>query len=61
MELIIGTIAIVAVLIVLAAVRVSRIASWRAVAMIAAIDRVAQGLCGLHPVLRAASGPMIGR
>ena len=36
MELIIGTIAIVAVLIILAVVRVSRIASWRAVAMIAA-------------------------
>jgi Na+-transporting NADH:ubiquinone oxidoreductase subunit NqrB len=36
MELIIGTIAIVAVLITLAAVRVSRIASWRSVAMIAA-------------------------
>jgi Na+-transporting NADH:ubiquinone oxidoreductase subunit NqrB len=36
MELIIGTIAIVAVLIALAAVRVSRIASWRSVAMIAA-------------------------
>jgi hypothetical protein len=36
MELIIGTIAIVAVLIALAVVRVSRIASWRAVAMIAA-------------------------
>ncbi|MCD6059550.1 MAG: hypothetical protein K0Q89_3080 [Thermomicrobiales bacterium] len=36
MELIIGTIAIVAVLIILAAVRVSRIASWRSVAMIAA-------------------------
>ena len=36
MELIIGTIVIVAVLITLAAVRVSRIASWRAVAMIAA-------------------------
>ena len=35
MELIIGMIAIVAVLIVLAAVRVSRIASWRSVAMIA--------------------------
>ena len=36
MELIIGTIAIIAVLIALAVVRVSRIASWRAVAMIAA-------------------------
>ena len=36
MELIVGTIAIVAVLILLAAVRVSRIASWRSVAMIAA-------------------------
>jgi hypothetical protein len=36
MELIIGTIVIVAVLITLAAVRVSRIASWRSVAMIAA-------------------------
>jgi Na+-transporting NADH:ubiquinone oxidoreductase subunit NqrB len=36
MELIIGTITIVAVLITLAAVRVSRIASWRSVAMIAA-------------------------
>jgi hypothetical protein len=35
MELIIGTIAIVAVLIVQAAVRVSRIAPWRSVAMIA--------------------------
>jgi hypothetical protein len=36
MELIVGTIAIVAVLMTLAAVRVSRIASWRSVAMIAA-------------------------
>jgi len=36
MELIIGTIAIIAVLIALAAARVSRIASWRSVAMIAA-------------------------
>jgi hypothetical protein len=36
MELIIGTTAIATVLIALAAVRVSRIASWRAVAMIAA-------------------------
>jgi len=36
MELIVGTIAIVAVLVTLAAVRVSRIASWRSVAMIAA-------------------------
>jgi hypothetical protein len=36
MALIIGTIAIVAVLIILAAVRVNRIASWRSVAMIAA-------------------------
>ena len=36
MELIFGTIAIVAVLIILAAVRVSRITSWRSVAMIAA-------------------------
>jgi hypothetical protein len=36
MELIIGTIATVAVLIVLAAVRVNRIAPWRSVAMIAA-------------------------
>ena len=36
MELIIGTIAIIAVLIALAVVRVSSIASWRAVAMIAA-------------------------
>jgi hypothetical protein len=36
MELIIGTIAIVAVLIALAVVRVSRIASWRSVALIAA-------------------------
>jgi hypothetical protein len=35
MELIIGTIAIVAVLIVQAAVRVSRIAPWRSVATIA--------------------------
>lgn len=35
MELIIGTIAITAVLIALAVVRVSRIASWRSVAMIA--------------------------
>ena len=36
MELIIGTVAIVAVLIALAIVRVSRIASWRSLAMIAA-------------------------
>ena len=36
MEIIIGTIAIVAPLIALAAVRVSRIASWRSVAMVAA-------------------------
>jgi hypothetical protein len=36
MELIVGTIAIFAVVVILAAVRVSRIASWRAVAMIAA-------------------------
>ena len=36
MELIVGTIAIIAVLIALVVVRVSRIASWRAVAMIAA-------------------------
>ena len=36
MELVIGTIAIVAVLTALAAVRVSRIASWRSLAMIAA-------------------------
>ena len=36
MQLIIGTIAIVALLVALAAARVSRIASWRAVAMIAA-------------------------
>jgi hypothetical protein len=36
MELIIGTIAIISVLIALAVVRVSRIASWQAVAMIAA-------------------------
>ena len=36
MELIIGTVAIVAVLIALAIVRVNRIASWRSVAMIAA-------------------------
>jgi hypothetical protein len=35
MELIIGTIAIVAVLITLAAARVSRIASWRSLAMFA--------------------------
>jgi len=35
MELIIGTIVIVAVLITLAAVRVSRIASWRSLAMVA--------------------------
>lgn len=35
MALIIGTIAILLVLIVLAAVRVSQIASWRAVAQIA--------------------------
>jgi Na+-transporting NADH:ubiquinone oxidoreductase subunit NqrB len=35
MELVIGTIAIVAVLIALAAVRVSRIASWRSLAMVA--------------------------
>ncbi len=35
MELIIGTIVIVALLIVLAVVRVGRIASWRSVAMIA--------------------------
>ena len=36
MELVFGTIAIVVVLTILAAVRVSRIASWRSVAMIAA-------------------------
>jgi hypothetical protein len=36
MDLIIGTIAIVAVLVVLAAVRISQMASWRAVATIAA-------------------------
>lgn len=36
MEFIIGTIVIVVVLLTLAAVHVSRIASWRAVAMIAA-------------------------
>jgi Na+-transporting NADH:ubiquinone oxidoreductase subunit NqrB len=36
MELIIGSVAIVAVLIALAIVRVNRIASWRSVAMIAA-------------------------
>jgi Na+-transporting NADH:ubiquinone oxidoreductase subunit NqrB len=36
MELVIGTIAIVAVLMTLAVVRVSRIASWRSVVMIAA-------------------------
>ena len=36
MALIIGTIAIVVVLTIMAAVRVSRIASWRSVAMIAA-------------------------
>jgi hypothetical protein len=36
MELIIGTIVILAVAMALAAVRVSRIASWRAVALIAA-------------------------
>jgi Na+-transporting NADH:ubiquinone oxidoreductase subunit NqrB len=36
MELIVGTIAIIAVLVALAVVRVGRIASWRAVAMIAA-------------------------
>ena len=35
MELTIGTIAIVAVLMTLAAVRISRIAPWRSVAMIA--------------------------
>ena len=35
MALIFGTIAIVVVLIILVAVRVSRIASWRSVAMIA--------------------------
>jgi len=35
MELVIGTVAVVAVLITLAAVRVSRIASWRSVAMMA--------------------------
>jgi Na+-transporting NADH:ubiquinone oxidoreductase subunit NqrB len=35
MELVIGTIAIVAILIALAAVRVSRIASWRSLAMVA--------------------------
>jgi hypothetical protein len=35
-EIIIGTIAIVAVLMTLAAVRVSRIVSWRSVGMIAA-------------------------
>jgi hypothetical protein len=34
-ELIVGTLVIVAVLLVLAAVRVSRMASWRAVAQIA--------------------------
>jgi hypothetical protein len=39
MELVIGTIAIVAVLITLAAVSVSRIVSWRSVAMIAASTR----------------------
>ena len=36
MEFIIGTVAIVAVLMTLAAVRVGRIASWHSVAMIAA-------------------------
>jgi hypothetical protein len=35
MELVVGTIAIVAILITLAAVRVSHIASWRSLAMIA--------------------------
>jgi hypothetical protein len=35
MELIVGTLAIVLVLLVLAAVRVSRMASWRSVAQIA--------------------------
>ena len=35
MELIVGTIAILAVLVVLAAVRISRIAPWRTLAMIA--------------------------
>jgi hypothetical protein len=39
MELIIGTIAIVAVLFTLAAVRVSRIASWRSLAMVATSTR----------------------
>jgi hypothetical protein len=36
MEFIIGTIAITSVLMTLAALRVSRIASWRSIAMIAA-------------------------
>jgi Na+-transporting NADH:ubiquinone oxidoreductase subunit NqrB len=36
MEFIIGTIAIVAVLLALAVVRISRIASWRSVAMLLA-------------------------
>jgi hypothetical protein len=36
MELFVGTIAIVALLIALAAVRISRIASWHSVAMVAA-------------------------
>jgi hypothetical protein len=36
MELVIGTIVLVVVLLVLASVRVSRIASWRAVAAVAA-------------------------
>lgn len=35
MELIVGTIAMVLILLVLAAVRVSRLATWRAVAQIA--------------------------
>jgi len=39
MELTIGTIAIVAVLMTLAAVRISRIAPWRSVAMIAVSTR----------------------
>jgi hypothetical protein len=38
-ELILGTVALVAVFIALAAVSVSRIVSWRAVAMIAASTR----------------------
>lgn len=36
MELVVGTMAIVGTLVVLAAIRVSRIASWKSIAMIAA-------------------------